>query len=178
MDVRTLEQVASQPPTRTSTTAGPQAQRISFAVRGLSSKDERLFKSFVRLIAHRTAHSWEPVEGVAEVCVSPTAVVQEGARHLLLVVSNGEVAAGHHVNMPFHADELERCLDRLGVDVVAARRDASPRAPLPRRFRLIRWPQSVLLKAPQRMRLEPDRTNWAEWKMLVASVLTATNALQ
>lgn len=129
-------------------------RRITFCVRGLEVKDERLFKSFVRLVAHRTQHVWEASEGAAEVCVSPMPALQGGARHLLRVVQNTD-GSGDQVEMPFHAEALEKCLNALGERVLAGRGTPIqvPAGSLPPLVRLVRWPAAPLLGSSQRMRM-------------------------
>lgn len=125
---------------------------VAFRLHGLGDRESTLFKSFLRLLDHRTAQRWVQREEHADVWVVPAGQPLkplDGA----LVLSLGEPARGgrFHVAMPIHADELEQRLGQLGSAVLSLRHRAAPAAP--GRFRLLRWPPAPLLAHPQRLRL-------------------------
>jgi hypothetical protein len=129
----------------------PQEQ-IQFCVRGLEPKDERLFKSFVRLVAHRTAQAWHSCEGTAEVCVSSSPGLQGGARYLIQVVQS-EPESEWQIQVPFRASDLETRLNRLGAAILGSRSAPASRPAIPASMRLLRWPPADLVSSAQRMRL-------------------------
>ena len=99
---------------------------LSFCVQNLASRDELLLKSIVRLLSHRSRHTWLYVPHVtgnpaADLVISgerTPAVLgtsQQGLRQSLLIL--GAVSRTNcpaYLCMPLRADELERELNLLG----------------------------------------------------------------
>ena len=144
------------------------AMPVTFSLNGLSAHDETLFKSFVRLLAHRTLHQWTFAPQKADVWV-----VAQDAAHTLptgqqaLIVGHAHQGEAHFISVPFHADALEQVLNNLG-NIVAADKHAAtstPVADMPlAHFRLLRWPSSALLTSTDRMRLATMMTG--KWTSL------------
>lgn len=141
---------------------------VTFSLNGLSHHDEILFKSFVRLLAHRTLQQWTFVPHGADVTVVTQDTLQGvTAGQKALVVGHEHQGEAHFVSMPFHADALEQVLNDLGNSVVSEKQ-AGPTAPaidMPRaHFRLLRWPTAGLLTSTDRMRLATMMTG--KWTSL------------
>lgn len=143
--------------TPTHSAAAPVRRTLRFSTEGMAARDAVLFKSFVRLLAHRTEHNWIAADAPCEVLVAaqgtkvwlppPTQVLAVGSSH------RGE---RHFVRFPFHADELEQALNTLGRTVAAAssppaaaREAVAPTSAI----RLLRWPPATLLTNASRIRL-------------------------
>jgi hypothetical protein len=117
------------------------APTLSFRVQGLEGRDETLFKSFVRLIAHRTNHHWVPADRDADVAVVPAAAFTAARPGHVLVVGAAAGHPQHSLGLPFRA-------------VLSARGHHAPGGgSLPARMRLVRWPAMNLLRDPERLRL-------------------------
>lgn len=131
------------------------AASVRFHVRGLGQRDETLFKSFVRLIAHRTNQRWVPVESDdSDVWVVPqTAAAETNPFGQVLVVGGSPSAVRHTIGAPFRADELEQCLNKLGADILVKGPPGHPVVMLPAWMRLSRWPPLRLINTPERIRL-------------------------
>ncbi|MES2283830.1 MAG: hypothetical protein V4542_20645 [Pseudomonadota bacterium] len=143
---------------------------MTFSLSGLTAHDETLFKSFVRLLAHRTLQQWTFTPEKADVHV----VTQEALKSLLpgqkaLVVGHAHNGEKNFVGMPFHADALEHVLNDLGSSVASEKQAGTPGFAAdmpPARFRLLRWPPSGMLSSTDRMRLATMMTG--KWTSLVA----------
>ncbi|MES2401479.1 MAG: hypothetical protein V4573_15930 [Pseudomonadota bacterium] len=139
------------------TTQGGKPAPVTFSLNGLSAHDETLFKSFVRLLAHRTLQQWTFTPQSADVWV----VAQAAANTVppaqkALVVGHDHQGEAHFVSVPFHADALEQVLNHLGNIVAGEKHTTSsaPAADMPQaQFRLLRWPSAALLTSTDRMRL-------------------------
>lgn len=151
-----------------SITHGGKTAPLTFSLNGLSAHDETLFKSFVRLLAHRTLYQWIFTTQGADVWV----VAQDSARAVppgqkALVVGHAHQGEAHFVSVPFHADALEQVLNHLG-NMVARDKHAAVVAPatdMPHaHFRLLRWPPAALLTSTDRMRLATMMTG--KWTSL------------
>lgn len=141
----------------TPSVTGTGRQTLTFSLNGLSARDETLFKSFVRLLAHRTLQQWSFAPQDADICVA----AQDAANNMpadgkTLVVGGVHQGETHFVHMPFHADALEQVLNQLGTCVTAERhaRVSSPADHAQAaQFRLLRWPPANLLASSDHMRL-------------------------
>ncbi len=136
---------------------------LYFALRGLSEREATLFKSFVRIIDHRTLHRWIWNDASADLLV-----MHEELAHVPAEASKAVLHIGHHprrappgcgyLAIPFRADELQECLDRLGHRLMqrkhrgAEERDHRMTA-APWLIQLRRWPPQRLLTGPQQLRL-------------------------
>ncbi|MES2512309.1 MAG: hypothetical protein V4625_20465 [Pseudomonadota bacterium] len=145
---------------------------LTFSLHGLSAHDETLFKSFVRLLAHRTLQQWTftPAAASADVHVTSQATAHEIAQgHKALVVGPTHHGEPYFVSIPFHADALEQTLNNLGT-VVEADRQVRISVPRPTnsatQFRLLRWPTSNLLTSTAHMRLATMMTG--KWTTLAS----------
>lgn len=140
-----------------SITPGGNFPSVTFSLTGLSAHDETLFKSFVRLLAHRTLQQWTFTPQKADVYV----VTQEAMKSIpsgqkALVAGHTHQGEKNFVGMPFHADALEQVLNELGSSVASEKQAGAngQAADLPSaHFRLLRWPPSGLLSSTDRMRL-------------------------
>lgn len=143
---------------------------VTFSLNGLSHHDEILFKSFVRLLAHRTLQQWTCApEGADVTVVTQDTLKSVPAGQRALVVGHDHQGEPNYVSMPFHADALERVLNDLGNSVASEKRMMSkalavdmPHA----HFRLLRWPPADLLTSTDRMRLATMMTG--KWTSLTA----------
>lgn len=132
--------------------------QLYFSVDGLPLKEQSLFKSFIRLLDHRTRHQW--------ICGTETAqlrvVSDEAAPHVrngdcaVLVLGGNTNLPGHHLSLPIHADELQRELDLIG-DLLTMRRSSNSHSNLliqPEELvHLTRWPTPELLTSRDHLRL-------------------------
>lgn len=132
---------------------------LAFSLVGLESREQMLFKSFVRLIDHLTHQHWVPADHVADLVVAGAdAAVPEQVPVLKLGTTARN--APHYLTLPLHADQLEQELNLLGdlialsqptpaavaTTVRATFTDAQP-------LRLVRWPPPALLRGTERLRL-------------------------
>lgn len=132
---------------------------LGFSFHGLSPRDETLFKSYLRLLDHRTAQHWEhhqdraDVRVVAEGSVEATTDAASTSRWQL-TIGTTEKQQQHFVSLPFKADQLESELNLLGALVMQVRNALSMK-PQPRddMLRLSRWPNPALLRSAERLRL-------------------------
>ncbi|MDO8249892.1 MAG: hypothetical protein Q7T78_09285 [Rhodoferax sp.] len=154
-----MEKASSTPSTRAA---------LSFSLQGLPYREELLFKFLVRLLDHRTQHSWlhcpEAEGGKADLVV-----VAEGRKPLLdvskldaaqRVLTVGSAGPGRNgfLCRPLLADPLEAELNRAGTLILSARQNAEvPPQPaavmLAFPLRLLRWPSASLVGTRDRMRL-------------------------
>ncbi len=122
---------------------------LSFSVEGLSAREELLFKSFVRLLNHRTRHAWlytaRPMQFQADFKVD-LRVVPDETDHGLIPPEQCLLTLGtlHHIRnaylrLPLRPEELEVALNRQGDQIISSRAagvppfDAAPAAPQPAR---------------------------------------------
>lgn len=149
---------------------GGKCPPVTFSLNGLTAHDETLFKSFVRLLAHRTLQQWTFTSEKADVhVVTQDALKDIPAGQKALVVGHTHQGEKNFVAMPFHADALEQVLNDLGSSV-AHEKQATAHAPatdMPHaHFRLLRWPPSGLLTSTDRMRMATMMTG--KWTSLAA----------
>jgi hypothetical protein len=131
---------------------------LTFSFEGVGDKEQTLFKSFVRLLTHRTHQRWshQPRGGDLLVVADGHAAAAAPAAPTLVL---GTVPArrSHYLCLPIHADDLETMLNVLGGLVVARRRGRSGAAAAAlqpgERVRLLRWPSATLLTSRDRIRL-------------------------
>lgn len=147
---------------------GGKFSSVTFSLNGLSHHDEILFKSFVRLLAHRTLQQWTfAPQGADVTVVTQDSLKSVPAGQKALVVGHAHHGEPHFVSMPFHADALEQVLNDLGSSVTSDKQ-AGPSAPavdMPHaHFRLLRWPTAGLLTSTDRMRLATMMTG--KWTSL------------
>lgn len=141
---------------------------LTFSLNGLSSRDETLFKSFVRLLAHRTLQQWTFTPQGGDVCVAAQdAACNLPAEQKILVVGPAHHGEAHFVSTPFHADALEQVLNDLGSSVTTERHTGTTTLAADRpvaQFKLLRWPPSGLLTSTDHMRLATMMTG--KWTTL------------
>lgn len=136
----------------------PAAGRITlaFSTASLAPRDATLFKSFVRLLDHRTHHKWVCATDTVDLHVVPEGVSaprDAGApATAVLTVGTSRRYLAHFLTLPIHADELETELNKLGA-LIAAGRPAPADQECAGGFRLVRWPPATLLGSPARVRL-------------------------
>jgi hypothetical protein len=157
----------------------PMARTVTFTVQGLSTRDETLFRSFVRLLAHRTQQVWKPTTGAPDVLVVPqeAAVHQAAPARCVLVVGATPRNEAHFLRFPFHAEEMEAALNRAGCSVavpmpVAATLSTgeSTLVAAASLVKLLRWPPAHLLGNVSRVRLATllRARAWSSWCALWA----------
>ncbi len=131
---------------------------LSYSVEGLSSREELLFKSLVRMLNHCTEQIWNYDPHSADLLVqakgsSVPPAMSQTVQQVLTVCAYGEEAECC-VTLPLHFNQLEKQLNRLGTLLLEARAQAStPEQPASQVLVLRRWPQLALLTAPGRMQL-------------------------
>lgn len=132
---------------------------LGFSFHGLSQRDETLFKSYLRLLDHRTAQHWEHHQDHADVRIvaegaADAAPAAASAARWQLTIGTTEKQQQHFVSLPFKADQLESELNLLGALVIQVRNALSLKAPVREdMLRLSRWPNPALLRSPERLRL-------------------------
>lgn len=144
----------------TDTTASQGAARATFhfAFDGVPDKEQTLFKSFVRLLQHRTHQTWLPAQGgtVHLMVVMDHHALASHPSTGILVLGTQAARRAHYVCLPIHADELETELNVMG-GALLARREGASSAPQPlvpgERVRLLRWPSPTLLASRDHIRL-------------------------
>lgn len=147
--------------------AGRQAMNgrptLHFTLRGLSEREGTLFKSFVRIIDHRTHHHWVWRDASADLLVLHDELRQTPADPSMATLHIGQQPRRPdpgcaHLAIPFRAEELEDCLNMLG-GLLMQRRDRGIAGEHPSitaapwLIRLRRWPPQHLLAGPQQVRL-------------------------
>ena len=158
-------------------TSVPERATLMFSIEGVSPRDELLFKSFVRLLSHRTSQSWcyEPQSAIASsdanskidlrVVAEGLNMAREDCHQPVLMLGTCNRKAAGYLSLPLKAQELEDELNRVGALIASKRhwRTVNPTLLAPNAaksaagstdiFRLVRWPPVTLLKSPARMRL-------------------------
>lgn len=136
---------------------------LYFTLRGLSEREATLFKSFVRVIGHRTCHHWIWRDASADLLVLHDELHQAPADPPMVTLHVGQQPrlpglGCSHLTLPFRAEELEDCLNLLG-NLLVQRKDRSAAGgslaitAAPWLIQLRRWPPQQLLGGPQQVRL-------------------------
>lgn len=157
--------------------SAPERFTLTFSMEGVGARDELLFKSFVRLLSHRTSQNWnyQPaaaganrnIQGNADLRVVAQGMdnaPETGCSPLLILGATSPKAPGY-LSLPFKAQELEDELNRVGASIMSTRNQlvTSPATLAGKAvksvagstdiFRLLRWPPPTILKSSSRMRL-------------------------
>ncbi|WP_296909180.1 hypothetical protein [Polaromonas sp.] len=147
---------------------------VSFCIQGMPSREQMVFKSFVRLLDHCVNHQWlyypENDAQRTDIVViqhghTPVPRLASERQQIVLTVGTHVSTEAFFLQWPVRAFELENELNRLG-DLVATRRvrlaaaaseaaDALVDAITTSgpKIRLHQWPPSTLLTVPGRLRL-------------------------
>lgn len=149
---------------------------LSFSVEGLTAREELLFKSYVRLLDHRSVHGWlysaQPMHLRADFKVD-LRVVTDGLDITLIPQAQQLLTLGTidrkrdaYLCLPLRANELEEAMNRQGALILSSRAALTPPGSteptgtsahvyinLNETVRLLRWPPASLLGSPGRMRL-------------------------
>lgn len=132
---------------------------LAFSLVGLESREQMLFKSFVRLIDHLTHQHWVPAEHVADLVVAG-ADAHVPAQVPVLKLGTTARNAPHYLTLPLHADQLEQELNLLGDLIALSHQAPAAAAPVVRAtftdaqpLRLVRWPPPAVLRGTERLRL-------------------------
>ena len=129
---------------------------LVFCVDKLAARDATLFKSFVRLLDHRTQQKWVCGQQGVDLHVVPegtTAPRDEGKpASAVLTVGTSPRYLDHYLSLPIRADELETELNQLGA-LIGVQRPAPVMADAHDSFRLLRWPPPSLLGSSGHVRL-------------------------
>ncbi|CAB5700062.1 Uncharacterised protein [Delftia tsuruhatensis] len=144
---------------------------LTFMLCGLCDRDATLFRSFVRLVDHRTRHRWEWRQSSADLVVMHDGLREVPSHRLTLRVGRQPQDGRHasdHLGLPLRADALEDCLNALGMRALAMRQTvhgsapaatpATPSVPDPAQVpdmlvQLLRWPPQQLLTGAHHIRL-------------------------
>ncbi len=138
---------------------------LTFPLRGLDDRDARLFRSFVRLVDHRTQHRWEWTESSADLVVLHDGVHEPPSSRVTLRVGRQPQSTrptGDYLGLPLRADAVEDCLNAMGLRALVVRQTASgqrmvaaphPAAATDMLVQLLRWPPQRLLTSAHHMRL-------------------------
>ena len=138
-----------------------------YGVEGLSDREVLVLKSMIRLLDHRTNHTWKYAPSTTELMVvsDKLSAADKSAVQAQQVLTLGVRASSQpgFLCMPVNARELEAELNRLGALIVPVRRtvqlhsEAVHTAPgkylETEPMRMLRWPPPALLKGPGRLRL-------------------------
>lgn len=133
-------------------------EQLTFSLEGVAEREQILFKSFVRLLDHRTQQRWAWCEHGADLRVlgADAAVPHTSGDAAILILGAQSPAGGHRLALPIHADALERELNLIG-GLITAR--TAPHGQnngavlLEDRIHLARWPTPDLLTSRDRIRL-------------------------
>jgi hypothetical protein len=133
-------------------------RELTFSFDGLADREQMLFKSFVRLLDHRTQQTWSYRDGEADLMILGADAAKSPAvgQKAYLTLGAGSGSAGHCLSLPIHADELERELNLIGGLLVADTpkpSQAAEHVPLNGLVHLSRWPAPALLTSRDRIRL-------------------------
>ncbi len=132
--------------------------QLTFSLEGVAEREQTLFKSFVRLLDHRTHQRWAWCAQGADLRVVGAAamVSQHPGSAAVLILGAGTPADGHRLSLPIHADALERELNLIGALIAvrpAAQGQHDAGVLLEDRVHLARWPTPELLTSRDRIRL-------------------------
>lgn len=145
---------------------GPRRPALAFDFDGVPERERTLFKSFVRLIDHRTRHAWALThDGHVDLRVVSAATPAAGDAAAVLILGEHGAADGglahrgvlwRQLRLPIHAGELEEVLDALGGAVLRHRQahgDAARAMDADAHVRLLRWPAPSLMTSRDHVRL-------------------------
>jgi hypothetical protein len=165
-------------------------RELTFSFEGLADREQMLFKSYARLLDHRTQQSWSCRDEEADLIVLGAEAAKSHAvgPKAYLTLGAGSAAAGHCLSLPIHADELEIELNLIGGLLVADKprqSQAAAQGPSLGLVHLSRWPTPSLLTSRDRIRLATLMTGRPMTLLQVeslsgvdhASCLTFVNAL-
>jgi hypothetical protein len=142
-----------------------QRPRLLFCVRGLALRDELVIKSLVRLLGHRTHHHWiyspdntdlDMVGNAADDVVRDTELVSTAEQVQVVRVGRTKEHQGPFLSLPVNSNEFELLLNDLGRRISESKSSvpaAPDQAQLQTEFRLLRWPLTVFLAGPGRMKM-------------------------
>lgn len=129
---------------------------LVFCVEKLAPRDATLFKSFVRLLDHRTQQKWVCGSEAVDLHVVPegSTVPRDAGKpaSAVLTVGTSQRYLDHYLSLPIRADELETELNRLGA-LIGVQRPAPVHVDANGSFRLLRWPPPSLLNSSGHVRL-------------------------
>lgn len=131
-----------------------QKRRLRFAPRGMSARDEALFKSFSKILSHRLRHVWTFDEDAPDLVVEVKEKIAHSFKSYELRTNSDGIGVQLDVTRPVQALLLESALNEAG-DVILARRalrigKSLQMEPVVRPhpavlMRLTRWPPAHLL---------------------------------
>lgn len=132
--------------------------QLTFSLEGVAEREQTLFKSFVRLLDHRTHQRWAWCAEAADLRVVGAAATHAPSPGPAAILFLGacNTAGAHHLSLPIHADALERVLNLIGGLITArpAAQDQNDAGVLLEdRVHLARWPTPELLTSRDRIRL-------------------------
>ena len=138
-----------------------------YGVEGLGDREALVLKSMIRLLGHRTHHTWKYAPATTELMVVSEKLSAAGesttrAQQVLTLGVRSSNQLGF-LCMPVNARELEAELNRLGALITPVNRTVQmppeaagvtlPNDLAAEPMRMLRWPHSALLKGPGRLRL-------------------------
>jgi hypothetical protein len=134
---------------------------LTLRIEGVAPHDELLFKSLVRLLSYRTRHNWAFGTGSVDLRIigeeSLEAAAEGRKAENILWVGHLPADRSPFLQLPLHANELERLLNTLGSKVLNRQSNLSKALPAAllhdEMVTLQRWPPSSLLGTPARMKL-------------------------
>ena len=145
--------------------AGSTRKTLGLGIQGVTTRDELLLKSLVRLLSHRTRHHWvfesENVQlrivGDHPMAPATLPVSASNMSAEILWVGHSDQYRAPFLHLPAHANELENLLNTLGDNILKNRdcgASATSMAQLrDETFRLTQWPPAALIKTPARIKL-------------------------
>ncbi len=134
--------------------------QFSFAIAGLTDREELLLKSLVRLIDHRTHHQWMYTEQTADVWLvaqgskAPTTAFLQGKQPQILVFSpTALINSEAQLARPFKAEQIEAALNHTGAILAVSELSQTdqPKSTLVETYKLIRWPTLLVQGNPKRV---------------------------
>lgn len=133
---------------------------LTLCMEGVAPHDELLFKSMVRLLSYRTLHNWTFGTGSVDLRIlgeESLSAADGGKAPPVLWVGHFPDGRSPFLQLPLHANELERLLNTLGSQILKRQESPSQAAPAAlahdEMFTLQRWPPSSLLGTPAHIKL-------------------------
>ena len=145
---------------------------FSYSTHLLSARDDMLIKNLVRLISHRSQHTWAYTTSNPSLNIIGDAIVSKAEAQLLPQTANAKLMVVHSPHrsepfllLPLHAQELIDALDKIGAKLSAANTISNASQTdaavfIPRistrgvhQYRLTSWPPRDLIKTPARIKL-------------------------